>query len=228
MDPLTLLAAANAACAAVRKGCELYKEIKSVAGEAKDVIDDLKSQYDRIVDPTPAQKQQFHSEVQRVQEVAKKDPNDVFTDIGEQLGALMDAYDAISKLFLKEQLEAKQVYRGEESIGRRALKRILITSRLDAMLTEIRETMVYRSPPELSGLWGKFEEMWQRIVKEQEEAHAEELRLAQIASWRRRRRIAEVKAKAAWVSATAFVIIWAVALMFLTTRSTMMRTSLGH
>ena len=144
-----------------------------------------------------------------MQEIAKADPNDVFTDIGNQLGVLMDSYDAISKLFLKEQLEAKQVYRGEESIGRRALKRILITSRLDAMLTEIRETMVYRSPPELSGLWGKFEEMWQRIVAEQEAAHAEELRLAQIASWRRRKRIAEIKSKVAWVSAVVFVVIWA-------------------
>ena len=213
---------------AVRKGCELYKEIKSVAGEAKDVIDDLKSQYDKIVDPTPAQKQQLHAEIQRVQEMAKKDPNDVFTDIGEQLGALMDSYDAISKLFLKEQLEAKLVYKGDESIGRRALKRILITSRLDAMLAEIRETMVFRSPPELSGLWGKFEEMWQRIVVEQEEAHAEEIRLAQIASWRRRKRIAEIKSKAAWVSAVVFVVIWAVGIMWLTTRSAMMRTSLGH
>jgi hypothetical protein len=222
------LAAANAACAAVRKGCELYKEIKSVAGEAKDVIDDLKSQYDKIIDPTPAQKQQLHAEIQRVQEVAKKDPNDVFTDIGEQLGTLMDSYDAISKLFLKEQLEAKQVYRGDESIGRRALKRILITSRLDAMLAEIRETMVYRSPPELSGLWSKFEEMWQRIVAEQEEAHAEEIRLAQIASWRRRKRIAEVKSKLAWVSGVIFVVIWAGYVMWLTTRSTMTRMSLGH
>jgi hypothetical protein len=192
------------------------------------VLDDLKAQYQKIVDPTPVQKQQYNAEVQRVQEIAKADPNDVFTDIGNQLGALMDAYDAISKLFLKEQLEAKQVYKGEESIGRRALKRILITSRLDAMLAEIRETMVYRSPPELSGLWGKFEEMWQRIVKEQEEAHAEELRLAQIASWRRRKRIAEIRAKAAWVSATVFVITWGMFLMWLTTRSTMMRMSLGH
>jgi hypothetical protein len=191
------------------------------------VLDDLKAQYQKIVDPTPVQKQQYHAEVQRVQEIAKSDPNDVFTDIGNQLGALMDAYDAISKLFLKEQLEAKQVYRGEESIGRRALKRILITSRLDAMLAEIRETMVYRSPPELSGLWGKFEEMWQRIVKEQDEAHAEELRLAQIASWRRKKRIAEIRSKVAWVSAVVFVVIWAVGLMWLTTRSAMMKTSLG-
>jgi hypothetical protein len=228
VDPLTLLAAANAAVAAVRKGCELYKEIKSVAGEAKDVIDDLKQQYDKIVDPTPAQKQQYHAEVQRVQEVAKADPNDVFTDIGNQLGALMDSYDAISKLFLKEQLDAKQVYKGEESIGRRALKRILITARLDAMLVEIRETMTYRAPPELGALWSKFEEMWQRIVAEQEEAHAEELRLAQIARWRRKRRIAELRAKVAWISAVVFVIAWAVGLMWLTTRSATQRMYLGH
>jgi hypothetical protein len=228
VDPLTLLAAANAAVAAVRKGCELYKEIKSVAGEAKDVIDDLKQQYDKIVDPSPAQKQQYHAEVQRVQEVAKADPNDVFTDIGNQLGALMDSYDAISKLFLKEQLDAKQVYKGEESIGRRALKRILITARLDAMLVEIRETMTYRAPPELGALWSKFEEMWQRIVAEQEEAHAEELRLAQIARWRRKRRIADLRAKVAWISAVVFVVAWAVGLMWLTTRSATQRMYLGH
>ncbi len=228
MDPLTLLAAANAAVAAVRKGCELYKEIKGTAGDVKEVLDDLKEQYHKIVDPTPIQKQQYNAEVQRVQEIAKADPNDVFTDIGNQLGALMDSYDAISKLFLKEQLDAKQVYKGEESIGRRALKRILITARLDAMLVEIRETMTYRAPPELGALWSKFEEMWQRIVAEQEEAHAEELRLAQIARWRRKRRIAELRAKVAWISAVVFVIAWAVGLMWLTTRSTIQRMYLGH
>lgn len=228
MDPLTLLAAANAAVSAVKAGCKLYKDIKGAAGEVSDVLKDLKEQYNKIIDPTPAQKMQYNAEVQRVQEIAKSDPNDVFTDIGNQLGVLMDSYDAISKLFLKEQLESKQVYKGEESIGRRALKRILITSRLDAMLTEIRETMVFRAPPELGALWGKFEEMWQRIVAEQEAAHAEELRLAQIASWRRRKRIAEIKSKVAWVSAVVFVVLWAVGLMWLTMRSAMMRTSLGH
>jgi hypothetical protein len=224
---LTLLAAANAAVAAVRKGCELYKEIKSVAGEAKDVIDDLKQQYEKIVDPTPAQKQQLHTEIQRVQEVAKSDPNDVYTEIGEQLGKLMDAYDALSKALLAEQMESKKVYRGEESIGRRALRRIIITTRLDAMLAEIRETMVFKSPPELGSLWGKFSEMWETIIAEQEEAHAEELKLIQMARWRRRKRIAELRAKATWISAVVFVVLWAVGLMWLTTRSATMRTSLG-
>ena len=224
---MTLLAAANAAVAAVRKGCELYKEIKSVAGEAKDVIDDLKQQYEKIVDPTPAQKQQLHAEIQRVQEVAKSDPNDVYTEIGEQLGKLMDAYDALSKALLAEQMESKKVYRGEESVGRRALRRIIITTRLDAMLAEIRETMVFKSPPELGSLWGKFSEMWETIIAEQEKAHAEELKLIQMARWRRRKRIAELRAKATWISAVVFVVLWAVGLMWLTTRSATMRTSLG-
>jgi hypothetical protein len=192
-----------------------------------DVLKDLKEQYEKITSPTPVQKQQYHAEVQRVQEIAKADQNDVYTDIGNQLGTLMDSYDAISKLFLKEQLDAKQVYKGDESVGRRALKRILITSRLDSMLAEIRETMVYKAPPELGSLWSKFEEMWQRIVAEQEEAHAEELRLAQIARWRRKRRIAEIRAKVVWVSAVVFVVAWAVGLLWLTTKSATQRMSLG-
>lgn len=192
-----------------------------------DVLKDLKEQYEKITSPTPVQKQQYHAEVQRVQEIAKTDPNDVYTDIGNQLGTLMDSYDAISKLFLKEQLDAKLVYKGDESVGRRALKRILITSRLDSMLAEIRETMVYKAPPELGSLWSKFEEMWQRIVAEQEEAHAEELKLAQIARWRRKRRIAEIRAKVVWVSAVVFVVAWAVGLLWLTTKSATQRMSLG-
>jgi hypothetical protein len=227
VDPLTLLAAANAAVAAVKKGCELYKDIKNASGEVSDVLADLKSQYDKIVDPTPTQKQQYREEVQRVQEVAKADPNDTYTEIGEQLGKLMDSYDALSKALLAEQVEGKKVYKGEESIGRRALRRIIITTRLDAMLAEIRETMVFRSPPELGSLWSKFEEMWQTIVAEQDQAHAEELKLIQMARWRRRRKIAELRAKATWISAVVFIVIWAGMVMWLTTKSATMRTSLG-
>lgn len=223
-----MLATANAAVSAIKAGCKLYKDIKNAAGDVNDVLKDLKDQYNKLVDPTPTQKQQYLSEVQRVQEIAKADPNDVFTEIGNQLGALMDAHDAISKLFLKEQLEAKQVYRGDESVGRRALKRILINARLDAMMAEIRETMVFQAPQELAGLWGKFEAMWQQILVEQEAAHAEELRLAQIAAWRRRKKVEAIKAKAAWLSAAIFVVLYGVFLMWLTTKSAMMKTSLGH
>ena len=195
-----------------------------------DVLKDLRAQFDKVTggSPTVEQKQKYNAEVQRVQEIAKADPNDVYTEIGDQLGALMDSYDALSKALLAEQMESKKVYKGEESVGRRALRRIIITTRLDAMLAEIRETMVFRAPPELGSLWSKFEEMWKTIVAEQDQAHAEELKLIQMARWRRKRKIAELRAKIIWISAVVFVVLWGVGLMWLTTRSAMMKTSLGH
>lgn len=144
----------------------------------------------------------------------------MFANIGEQLGVLMDAYDSLSAALLEAEKSGKKVYRGEESIGRRALKRIIISERLNAMLSEIRETMVYKAPPELGALWSKFDAMWKRIVEEQEAAHKEELRQLQVIRWRRRRTIEDLKAKAAWISAVVFVVLWATGLMWLTMKST--------
>jgi hypothetical protein len=150
-----------------------------------------------------------------VQEIAKTDANDVFAEIGNQLGILMDAYDALSKALLQEELSGKKVYKGEESVGRRALRRIIITARLDAMLAEIREMMVYQSPPELNGLWGKFQTMWERIVAEQEAAHVEELKQDQIAKWRRANIRKKLKEQLTSVIAVLFIILWYVWVMIL-------------
>lgn len=221
MDPLTLLAAANAAVAAVKKGCQLYKDIKGAAGEVKEVLDDLKSQYDKVTggNPTPAQKAQYVAEVQRVQEIGKADPNDVFLQIGNDLGALMDAYDEIGKAFIQQEAEAKEVYSGTESVGKRALNRVIIRSRLDAMLTELRETMVYKAPPELGDLWGKYEKMWKQIVIEQDEAHKRETKRIQIEAIRKRR-IARIRREyATWYGAICFVVLWFLGVLWLLRQS---------
>ncbi len=208
MDPLTLLAAANAAVAAVKKGCQLYKDIKGAAGEVKEVLDDLKSQFGKIQNPTNAQKIQYNEEVQRVQEIGKADPNNVFIQIGNDLGALMDEYDKIGKVFIQQEAEAQQVYTGTESIGKRALMRVIIRSRLDAMVAELREMMVYKAPPELGDLWTKYEKMWKQIIIEQDEAHKRETAKIQIEAARQRRLARKRKEEAVWVGAILFVVAW--------------------
>ena len=225
MDPLTLLAAANAAVAAVKKGCQLYKDIKGAAGEVKDVLDDLKTQFGKIQNPTNAQKIQYNEEVQRVQEIAKADPNDVFIQIGNDLGVLMDEYDKIGKVFIQQEAEAQQVYTGTDSIGKRALMRVIVRSRLDAMLAELRETMVYKAPAELGDLWGKYEKMWKQIVIEQDEAHKRETAKMQVEAAQRRRRIRKRKEEAVWVGAILFVVAWYVGVLILLRLS---QTYRGH
>jgi hypothetical protein len=215
VDPLTLLAAANAAVAAVKKGCQLYKDIKGAAGEVKDVLEDLKTQFGKIPNPTNAQKIQYNEEVAKVQEIAKADPNDVFIKIGNDLGVLMDEYDKIGKVFIQQEAEAQQVYTGTESIGKRALMRVIVRSRLDAMLAELRETMVYKAPPELGALWTKYEAMWKQIVIEQDEAHKRETVRLQIEATKRRRAARIKREYATWFGAIFFVVVWLLAVLHL-------------
>jgi hypothetical protein len=201
--------------AAVKQATKLYKDIKSASGDVSEVLKDLKEQYHRIVDPTPTQKMQYNAEVQRVQEIAKADPNDVFTEIGNQLGALMDAYDALSKALLQEEMQGKKVYKGDESVGRRAIRRIIITARLDAMLVEIREMMIYSAPQELGSLWEKFDVTWKRIVADQDAAHAEERKQAQAARWQRENIKRKIKDQLVSILAGMFIILWFLWLMIL-------------
>jgi hypothetical protein len=215
VDPLTLLALANAAVAAVKKGCQLYKDIKNAAGDVKEVLDDLKTQFHKIPNPTPAQKIQYNEEVARVQEIAKADPNDVFTDIGNQLGALLDAQDQLGKALLAEEIQIKTAYKGEESVGRRALRKIIIEARVDSMMAELREMMVYSAPPELGSLWHKYEKTVEKIVAEQEIAHAEELRLANIAKCQRENIRRRIKKQMTSVLAVLFITLWFLWLMIM-------------
>jgi hypothetical protein len=50
--PFALIAAANTAIAAAKAGCKLYKDIKNAAGDVREVLDDLKSQFSKIQNPT--------------------------------------------------------------------------------------------------------------------------------------------------------------------------------
>jgi len=172
------------------------------------VLQDLKKQYNKIVNPTQQQTKQYNEEVKRVQEMAKTHPQDALNTIWDHLGTFIDEYDRLAKAFIEEEANAKKLYKGDESLARRALRRIQIRTQLDAALKEVREMMVYHTPPELSDVWTRFEAMWQQIVEEQNDALVEEMRKAQVIAWRRRKAINHLKALATWIGAILFVTAW--------------------
>ena len=190
------------------------------------MLDDLKDQFHKIPNPTPAQKIQYNEEVVRVQEIARADPNDVFTQIGDQLGALLDAQDQLSKALLAEEIANTIVYKGQESLGRRALRKIIIESRLDSMMAELRETMVFRAPKELGALWGKYEKTVEKINKQQEAARIAELKLLQIAANKRRHMIRRFRENVIWFGAVLFVTLWLISVLILI--KTSKTASLGY
>ena len=231
IDPITIAAAYKACTTAIdlaKKGVDLYKQIKNTSGDISDVLKDLKEQYHKIVDPSPEQKKQYNEEVKRVQEVAKATPDDVLNDIWSNLGTFIDQYEALVKIYVQSEAAAKEVYKGDLSLGRRALERIRLESKLNDMLAQVREQMVYNTPPELGSVWSRFEKAWTDIQNEQADALAIETRKIQAARWQRRQQINRVKSQLAWIGAVVLTILWAIMLMVLIVRSETMRTSLGH
>jgi hypothetical protein len=198
MDPLTLFALANGAVKLVKEGCKLYKDIKGAAGDIKDVLADLDDQFhnkfkDRA--PTIAEKNQYIEEKNRIINLNKQagDTTNIYTQIGEQLGVYFDNLYKCKAVFDEEERRSKnEVYHGEDSVGKRALQRVLLKKQLDAMGAELREIMVYQSPPELGALWTEVEEMMKIVGKEQAGAVAVEMRAnaeKQKQAIRRRRRL---------------------------------------
>ena len=230
LDPITIAAAYKACTTAIdlaKKGVDLYKQIKNTSGDVSDVLKDLKEQYHKIVDPSPEQKKQYNEEVKKVQEVAKAVPDDVLSDIWNNLGTFIDQYEALMKIYIQSEAESKEVYRGELSLGRRALERIRLESKLNEMLAQVREQMVYNTPPELGSVWSRFEKAWTDIQNEQSDALAIETRKLQAARWQRRRAINRLKSRLVWIGAVVFVIAWSVGLMWLITKSAMQKMYLG-
>ena len=181
MDPLTLFALANTAVAAVKKGCQLYKDIKSAAGDVKGVLRDLDDQFHKRYDGKtvpPAAVKQLNEEKTRVTELNRRSEEsaNIYTEIGDSLGAYYDNYFKCLAVLEDEEKRSKtEVYTGGDSLAKRALKRVLMKKQLEQMGTELRELMIYQSPPELGALFTEVESMTKELGKEQKVLMAQEL-----------------------------------------------------
>ena len=213
MDPLTILAMANAAVAAVKKGCQLYKDVKGAAGDVKEVLADLQSQF-AGKKVTKEQKAQYEAEKERVKSIGASNPDQVITQIGEQLGVFFDAFDQIEHLFWEEERNAKKVYTGDVSLSRRALQRVLIRSRLAQMHADIRQEMCWNTPAELGDLWTRFEQMRAQVEQEQAEAR-EEQRIEDVKiAWQRQQNLNLWRSRAGDLLLVALLVIYVWGLMW--------------
>jgi hypothetical protein len=210
MDPITLFALANGAVSAIKAGCKLYKDVKGAVGDVKDVLKDLDSQFHDTYaakgkTPPPAAIKQFNEEKAKVRELNKKDPTGVYMDLGKQLGAFFDANAKMHMLFDEEERRTFEAYHGDESIGSRALQRVLMRKQLNQMELELRELMIYQSPPELGALWTEVMEMSQILIQRQSVALRKEMREQYQATLSRQRFMRGLALSALWGLGVIFV-----------------------
>jgi len=221
MDPLTLFALANTAVAAVKKGCQLYKDIKGAAGDVKAVLKDLDEQFHGAFEAkgktaTVEQRNQFVQEKNRVIALNKRDGETagIYQELGEHLGAYYDnLYKCLAVFEEEEKHHQHEIYQGDASLGKRALQRVLMRKQLEQMGLELREVMVYQSPKELGALHTEVEQMMKVMGKQQKILVAKQMQDNHVRAVRKRQRMDAVWANAAWGIA-CIVIAASVGLMF--------------
>jgi len=196
MDPITLFALANGAVAAVKKGCQLYKDIKGAAGEVKSVLKDLDDQFHKLHPPenpaTVAQRNAYIEEKNRVIELNKKQGETVgiYQDLANYLGDFFDNMNkCIAVIEEEERKNREEIYEGDASLGRRALQLVIMKKQLEQMKVELREMMVYQAPPELGALWSDVEEMMETMGGQQKILLTKKMRDDARAAERRRAKI---------------------------------------
>jgi len=199
MDPFTLFALANGAVQAVKKGCQLYKDIKGAAGDVKSVLKDLDDQFHKKYDGKsvpPEAVKQLNEEKSRVKELNKRseETTNIYADIGDYLGQYYDNYfKCLAVIEEEEKRSATEVYTGGDSLAKRALKRVLMKKQLEQMGTELRELMIYQSPPELGALFTDVESMTKEMGKQQKVLIAKQMEQEAIKARRRSARIETYK-----------------------------------
>ncbi len=206
MDPMTLFALANGAVSAVKAGCKLYKDIKGAAGEVKDVLKDMDEQFKKLhpadKPASPEAKKQFIEEKERVKELNRKANEGadmgIYQEIGEKLGEYYDNFYKCLAIMEEEERRAEnEVYTGDASLGKRALQRVLMRKQLEQMSVDLRELMVYQSPPELGALYTEVEAMMKHMGETQRTLVAKQMREEDAVRRRRKQRIQKLHAEIA-------------------------------
>ena len=212
MDPITLFALANGAVSAVKAGCKLYKDIKGAAGDIRGVLKDLDEQFANNHKNKPAtttQRNAYIEEKNRVIELNKRDGDttSIYTEIGNHLGTYYDNLNKCIAVFEEEERKARtKIYEGDDSLGKRALQRVLMKKQLEQMAVELRELMVYQSPPELGALYTEVEEMMIQMGKEQKVLITKQIQREEIENRRRTARKKQMMHQAMIGIAIMFVI----------------------
>ena len=192
--PLLLLAGALKAVEAIQQGCELYKEYKGVVLQAKETFDEAKEHVEevlglwefikrRLFGAEPAEikpdKHRIEKTQQKVTQTVTKravqqkplGEQEIKADLIKNLKIFFKVMIAIDKKIAEQQLRIDTQYIEPDELLDVSLDLVIAKKEMEKAQKELRETMVYQSPPELGSLYSDVIEMFGIVQEKQEITH---------------------------------------------------------
>lgn len=214
MDPISILFAANACVAAIKEGCELYKqaktsfmEVKSTVEEAIGVANEVKGFWAKLFGSKPAAQQPVQQTRKKEKYVAVNETQ-VMIDVVAQLTEFFKLQEKLAAHIREEEEKSKNIYDPDSNLMEAALKRVMAMDQMAELEKTIRETMVYQSPPEMGAIYSKTFEMRDIIKAEQENARLKEEAKERVKQWQRQEAKRNLHAKSAYLVATLIFLIY--------------------
>ncbi len=138
------------------------------------------------------------------------DETQVMVDIVKHLTELFRLQEQLAAHNREEEEKSRNVYEPDQNQMEAALKRVMAMDQMAALEAEVRETMVYRSPPEMGALYSKVFEMRDIIAAEQEAARLAQEQRERRLRWQRyqRERNQNLRAGAAVLALILILYLW--------------------
>ena len=144
--------------------------------------------------------------------VAKKkayvDETKVMADVVKQLTEFFKLQEQLAAHIREEEEKSQTVYDPNANLMEAALNRVMALDQMAALEVTIRETMVYRSPPEMGALYSKVFEMRDVIQEEQEKARLKEEAQERYKQWQRQEAKRNFRAKSAYLVVTFLFLLY--------------------
>ena len=199
----------------IQAGCELYKqakesfvEIKRTGEEVVAIGKELHGFWNQLLGFFGAKpKPQAAKPVgkSKKSDYVAVDETQVKTEIVKNLSEFFKLQSMLEEHIREAELKARTVVFDEDvNLMEEALNRVLAQQEMDRLVVQIRECMVYQSPPEMGALYSEVFSM--KDVIEAEQAKARKMRDAE--QWQRKERERLLAEKQAYLLVTILCLLY--------------------
>ena len=218
MDPISICLLAAGLVKQIQAGCELYKQAKESFVEIKRTADEVVA-IGKEVRGFWGQLLAFFGSKPKAQ-VAKPagkskksdyvavDETQVKVDIVSNLTQFFKLQEQLAAHIREEEEKSKNIYDPDQNLMESALKRVMAQQEMNNLVVQIRECMVYQSPPEMGALYSEVFSMKDKIEEEQTQARLKEEAKKRQELWLRKEEERNFQLKLAYLAATTIFLLY--------------------
>lgn len=218
MDPISICLLAAGLVKQIQAGCELYKQAKESFVEIKATADEVIAigkevhgfwgQLLAFFGSKPKPKPQAAKPVAKNKKSAyvAVDETQVKVDIVKNLTEFFKLQEQLAAHIREEEEKSQTVYDPDQNLMEAALKRVMAAQQMAELEVQIRETMVYQSPPEMGALYSEVFKMREVIQEEQEQARLKQEARKRLMQWQQNQKQGRLQVRIAVFLAAIFLV----------------------